>query len=147
MRMRGLVGNHVEWSEATFLYTCITNRDERASPHFDWEHHRGLCMVKPTRGWHCDNQAVVSCLQSRTSRHPTLMHLRRNLVYVEARSGFYLYLVYIDTHANHLTDDLSRTRVSSFFLKVLQASLAQDRVPAELVDLLLDHQADWTSQQ
>ena len=104
-----------------------------------WSYHRVV--------WHCDNQAVVSCLRSRTSRHPILMHLLRNLVYIEALSGFYIAAEYIDTHANHIADDLSRNRVSSFLLKVPQASPTPTSVPAPLVDLLLDHQADWTCQQ
>ena len=70
------------------------------------------------------------------------MHLIRNLVYIEARSGFYLC---INTHAHHLADDLSRNLVSSFLSKVPQASLTPTPVPTTLVDLLLDHQADWTS--
>lgn len=31
--------------------------------------------------WHSDNQAVVSCLRSRTSRHPLLMHLIHNITF------------------------------------------------------------------
>ena len=105
----------------------------------EWEGHRII--------WHCDNQAVVVCLRSRTSRHPTLMHLIRNLLYIEARLGFYLTPVYIDTHANHLADDLSRNRLSSFLIKVPQASPAPTPIPTPLWDLLLDPQADWTSPQ
>ena len=51
----------------------------------------------------------------------------QNLVFIEARSGFYLCPEYIDTHANHLADDLSRNRISSFFLKVPHASEAPTR--------------------
>lgn len=76
--------------------------------------------------WHCDNQAVVGCLKSRTSRHPLLMHLIRNIIFIEAYRGFHVPVqpVYIDTHANHLhvADDLSRNRLSSFLLKVPSAN-------------------------
>ena len=68
-----------------------------------WRNHQVLCL--------CDNQAVVACIHSRSSRHKGLMHLLRNLVFVEAYHGFHLVPRYIDTHANHLADDLSRDRV------------------------------------
>ena len=60
----------------------------------EWAGHRIRC--------HCDNQAVVACLRSRTSRHKGLMHLLRTLVFVEAHFGFQFYPVYVDKHANHL---------------------------------------------
>ena len=39
----------------------------------------------------CDNQVVVACLRSRTSRSKGLMHLLRCFVFLEARDGFYLH--------------------------------------------------------
>ena len=104
-----------------------------------WSGHRVQCL--------CDNQAVVACLRSRTSRHPQLMHLLRNLVYVEAHFEFHLSPQSIDTHANHLADDLSRNSAFSFLSKVPHASPSPTPVPPGLVDLLLDTQADWTSEQ
>ena len=62
-----------------------------------WRNHRVLC--------HCDNQAVVSCLRSRTSKQKGMMH---NLVFIEAHHGFHFVPHYIDIRANHLADDLSR---------------------------------------
>ena len=35
-----------------------------------WHSHRVLCL--------CDNQAVVACIHSRSSRHKGLMHLLQN---------------------------------------------------------------------
>jgi hypothetical protein len=71
------------------------------------------------------------------------MHLLRNLVFVEAYHGFHLVPRYIDTHANHLADDLSRDRVLSFLSKVPQASPRPVPVPQHLISLLLNPQADW----
>ena len=62
-----------------------------------WYDHRIECL--------CDNQAVIACLQSRTSRHRVIMH---NLFFIEDIFGFHIYPKYIDTHSNHLADDLSR---------------------------------------
>lgn len=104
-----------------------------------WSGHRVIC--------HCDNQAVVACLKSRTSKHKGIMHLLCNLLFAEAHFRFHITPVYIDTHANHLADDLSRNRVSSFLFKVPQMCPAAAHVPPQLVDFLLDPQANWISPQ
>ena len=104
--MWGLVGKQLAAGGMVGGDIPVADRSEGAAPNFigsaiwdhAWSNHRVVC--------HCDNQAVVACLRSRTSKHPTLIHLLRNLVNIEARSGFYLYSVYIDTHANHIADDL-----------------------------------------
>ena len=102
-----------------------------------WAGHRIRC--------HCDNQAVVACLRSRTSRHKGLMHLLRTLVFVKAHFGFQFYPVYVDTHANHLADNLSRNNCSSFLSKVPHARRKPSLVPPPLLHLLLDPRADWVS--
>ena len=94
---------------------------------------------------HCDNQVVVACLRSRSSRSPGLMHLLRCLVFVEAQYNCFLLPTYIDTRANHLADDLSRDRVLSFLSKVPGADPRPSPVSRSLLDLLLDPQADWIS--
>ena len=104
-----------------------------------WLGHQVQCL--------CDNQAMVACLRSRTSRHPQLMHLVHNLVYVETHFEFHLSPQYIDTHANCLADDLSCNRAFSFLSKAPHVSPSPTPVPPGLVDLLLDTQADWISQQ
>jgi len=71
-----------------------------------WRGHRMTC--------HCDNQVVVAFLCSHSSSQPSLMHLIRCLVYIEARFGFTVHPTYIDTKSNHLADDLSRNRLNSF---------------------------------
>ncbi len=103
-----------------------------------WQGHRVTCR--------CDNQAVVACLRSRTSKSGGIMHLLRCLTFVEAHYRMHIDSIYIDTHANHLADDLSRNRLSSFLSKVPHADPLPSRVSQQLTDLLLDQQADWTSQ-
>ena len=104
-----------------------------------WSNQRIVC--------HCDNQAVVACLRTRTSKHKGIMHLLRSLLFIQAHFRFVITPRYIDTHANHLADDLSRNRVSSFRSKVPHTAQTPVPVPAPLVGLLLDPQADWTSPQ
>ena len=94
----------------------------------------------------CDNQTVVACLKSRTSRQAGLMHLIRCLVFIEAYYCFYLHPSYINTKANHLADDLSRNNLHSFLSKVPSADPQPVPVCLPLLDLLLDPQADWVSQ-
>ena len=101
-----------------------------------WSGHRVLCL--------CDKQAVIACLKSRTSRHRGLMHLLHNLVYIDTHFSFSLCPQYIDTHANHLADNLSRNHMFSFLSKVPHTSRAPTPVPLEL---LLDSWADWTFPQ
>ena len=102
-----------------------------------WSDHQVRC--------HCDNQAVVACLRSRTSKQKGVMHLLRSLVFVEAHFHFHLHPLYITTSANHLADDLSRDHLPSFLLKVPQADRGPSPVSRDLLDLLLDPQADWIS--
>ena len=68
---------------------------------------------------HCDNQAIVACLHSRTSKYKGIMHLLWALVFIEAYNQFHLVPCYIDTRANHLADDLSRDCIVSFLSKHL----------------------------
>ena len=100
-----------------------------------WRDHQVLC--------HCDNQAVVACLHSRTSKHEGIMHLLRNLIYIEVHHRFRFVPQYIDKHANHLADDLSHNRAYSFLLKVPLASRYPVPVTQEILSQLLDPQADW----
>lgn len=58
--------------------------------------HRVLC--------HCDNQAVVACLRSRTSKNPHCLHMLRVLAFIEAQHYFHLLTTYNTTRANYLVD-------------------------------------------
>ena len=102
-----------------------------------WGGHRIICL--------CDNQAVVACLHSRTSRVGYIMHMLRALAFIEARHSFSLVPRYIDTKANHLADDLSRDHLISFRLKVPHACAEAIPLPLRLLDLLLDQTIDWIS--
>ena len=102
-----------------------------------WQGQRVLC--------HCDNEAVVAGLRSRSSRHKGIMHLLRCLVFLEARYQCFMFPTYINTRANHLADDLSRNNAASFLSKVPGANPQPSAVSRPLLHLLLDHQADWTS--
>ena len=74
-----------------------------------WQGHQVLC--------HCDNQVIVACLRSRTSKNKGIMHLLRCLLFIEATRDCHLVPMYINTRANDLADDLSRDHLSRRSLK------------------------------
>ena len=51
----------------------------------------------------------------------------------------------IDTHTNHIANDISRNHLSSFFLKVPRAYPSPTHIPQELVHLLLNLYANSIS--
>ena len=102
-----------------------------------WSGHQIIC--------HCDNQVVVACLKSRTSRCKGVMHLLRCLLFVEARLRCYVHPTYIDTHSNYLADALSRNNLPLFLSKHPGADPHPTPISLPLLDLLLDPLADWTS--
>ena len=57
---------------------------------------------------------VITCLHSHTNRYKSLMHILRNLLYIEASFGFYIHPQYNETHSDHLADNLSCNHVISF---------------------------------
>ena len=100
-----------------------------------WQAQKVLC--------HCDNQAVVAVLRSRSSKQPQLMHMLRCLFFVEALYGFELSASpYIP---NDLADDLSRNNLSSFLCKVPALKGNQVKVSDQLLGILIDTSGDWTS--
>lgn len=102
-----------------------------------WQDHQIIC--------HCDNQAVVASLRSRTSKVKGIMHLLWCLAFIEAHFRCYMEPTYIDTKSNHLADDLSRNNIASFLLQVPQAHPHPTPISPHLLELLLDPRADWTS--
>jgi hypothetical protein len=99
------------------------------------------CLVR----CYCDNQAVVACLRSRTSKNRHVMHMLRVLAFVEARHRFYLSPLYLSTTENFLADDLSRDNLVSFLSKVPDADSSPAATSSALLDLLLTPEIDWVS--
>ena len=116
---------------------------EGAPSHPDHRNHMGPQLARgglPVR--QSGSGPVVPCLCSQSSRHKSIMHLLRNLVFIEAMFGFHIHPLYIDTYVNHLADDLSCDHALSFLSKYPRCPPTQ---PSDLVTLLLDPQADWIS--
>ncbi len=61
--------------------------------------------------------------------------------------GCHLVGEYIETFNNDLADDLSRNNLVSFLSKVPSADNHPTPISPQLLDLLLNPQADWVSEQ
>ena len=106
-----------------------------------WSGQWSDCLVR----CYCDNQAVVACLRSRTSKNRHVMHMLRVLAFVEARHRFYLSPLYLSMTANFLADDLSRDNLVSFLSKVPDADSSPAATSSVLLDLLLTPEINWVS--
>ena len=94
----------------------------------------------------CDNQAVVAVLATRTCRDQKLKHLLRCLFFFEASFQFTLVATYIAGSINHLADDLSRNKLSSFLHKMgHRAEATPTPIPLSLTEMLITQRPDWSS--
>ena len=94
----------------------------------------------------CDNSAVVSVLNHRTSRDSELMHLLRCLTFFEARCSCRLVAAHILGSHNTLADNLSRNNSSGLLQAVGNTSMLNQSVPPQpLLDMLVNSKPDWTS--
>ena len=94
---------------------------------------------------HCDNQAVVSVIRSRSCRDKKLMHLLRCLFFFEAYFGIRLQASHVAGINNGAADALLRDNLSLFFSLLPQAAVSPTPLPRELVELLLSPDMDWLS--
>ena len=103
-------------------------------------HWRGRVVV-----FHCDNMAVVSVVNTGSSRDSTLMHMLRCLFFVAAKFEVQVRAQHIPGIMNVAADALSRNNLPHFLQVVHQADPDPSPMPAALVDLLVREQPDWTS--
>jgi len=93
---------------------------------------------------HSDNEAVVAVVNSGYSKDPQMMHLVRCLFFVLAMWDISLHACHIPGTLNTVADAISRDNIPLLFSKVPDASPTPTPIPAELVDLLITQQPDWT---
>lgn len=84
----------------------------------------------------CDNESVVSILQTGTSKDPNIMHLIRNLFLITARFNFTLSAVHIPGKQNAIADALSRFHLQEFFRLVPTAAPYPTTIPEHLLHRL-----------
>ena len=93
----------------------------------------------------CDNESVVTVLNSRHSKEPHVMSMLRTLFFIEARSQFSISSHHIAGISNNLADYLSRNQLNKFFTNFPSAHRHSSVVPSSLLQWLLDPNMDWTS--
>lgn len=93
----------------------------------------------------CDNQAVVSVINSGYSKDPALMHLLRCLFFISAHFDFSVVATHIAGHRNTLADALSRDNLPLFFSLAPQADKIPVVIPDHLIQVLAVEKPDWTS--
>ena len=91
----------------------------------------------------CDNAAVVSILNSNTSRDKEVMHLLRCLAFISAKFQFILVASHLPGQLNTAADALSRNRVDVFRSIMPQAEELPTEIPTALLELLLLKKPDW----
>ena len=91
-----------------------------------WGTHRVIC--------HCDNQAVVACIHSRTSRDSRCMHILHTLAFIEGRHSFSL-------HPNTLTLEQTTSSTISHETISLPSSI---RYPRAITDPPLSRPSCWS---
>ena len=93
---------------------------------------------------HTDNEAVVAVVNSGYSKDPQIMHLVRRLFFVLATWDISLYSHHIAGVLNTVADAISRNNIPLLYSKVPGADPMPTTIPAELVELLVTSQPDWT---
>ena len=83
-----------------------------------WGHHWARSVVRAN----CDNEAVVSVINSGYTRDPLLSHLMRCVFFFSARHEFTLTAKHIPGRLNTLADALSRNNASHFLSSHPQAN-------------------------
>ena len=94
---------------------------------------------------HCDNEAVVSVINSRYARDPLLAHLLRCLFFISARYQFTVVARHTPGAENGAADAISRNNLSFFFAQVPRAAAIPTPIPPEAVMALANESVDWLS--
>ena len=94
----------------------------------------------------CDNAAVVTILNSGKSRNDLVMHLMRCLFFFLARFNVFLFAVHLLGRENIAADALSCDNLPLFLQQVQHAAQQPILIPEELIQDLVTHRPDWTSQ-
>ena len=94
---------------------------------------------------HVDNQGAVAVLNAGYSKEGQIMHLMRCLFFITTWCQFRLRAVYIPGRMNQAADAISRDDLTRFFSLAQGASPTPAALPAELLQLLVVSQPDWTS--
>ena len=94
---------------------------------------------------HCDNQAVVTIVNSGYSKDKDIMHMMRCLFFIRAHWDFQLLAEHIPGEDNKAADAISRNNFPLFFQVSPDAAPQATPIPQALLSWLVEQQPDWTS--
>lgn len=94
---------------------------------------------------HCDNQAVVTIVNSGYSKDKDIMHMIRCLFFIRAHWDFQLLAEHIPGENNKAADAISRNNFPLFFQVSPDAAPQATPIPQALLSWLVEQQPDWTS--
>ena len=92
-----------------------------------------------------DNSAVVTVVNTGSTRDPLLMHMLRCLFFYAAHCKFSVSTSHLPGKQNIGADALSLNNLDLFFSNCPQASHLPSPIPPPLVTLVVTRQPDWTS--
>ena len=93
----------------------------------------------------CDNMAVVTVVNTGSSRDKAMMQLMRTLFFMAAHFNVQIRTVHVRGASNIPADALSCNDLPRFLQVVPDAVQYLSPIPQGLVDLLVRENPDWTS--
>ena len=93
----------------------------------------------------CDDAAVVSIINSGSSRDATVMHLTWCLFFFQAVFSLLIHVIHLPGKWNIAADSLSRNKLPLFNQQVPGASLQPTPLLEEPKNTIVHHRPDWTS--
>ena len=93
----------------------------------------------------CDNAAVVDILRTKTSKCTEIMHLLRCLHFFTAQHDIVLRATHLPGIQNVAADAISRNHLQVLNQVAPEAQSQPDRIPNNLLELVVFKQPDWTS--
>ena len=94
-----------------------------------------------------DNMAVVGAINKLYSRKEMLMHLLRCMTFYAAKHSFWFCAAHVPGTLNVRADALSRGYMPLFFSNSPQGTDSQGaRIPAHLIQVVMDPTGDWVSE-
>ena len=103
----------------------------------DWIGHRVIAR--------CDNESIMTVLNSRYSKEPYVMSMQRTLLFIEAPLQFSISSQHIAGLSNTLTDYLSRNQLKKIYAESPSAHRHSSPVASSLLQWLVDPNMDRKS--
>ena len=94
---------------------------------------------------HSDNTAAVAYVNKLHAGDVQTAHMLRGLAFFQAKYDFRMQAAHIPGSRNTAADNLSRNKAEAFKKSFTMASPSPSQVPQGVIELLIQHDHDWTS--